>query len=332
MTKKILMFLLLSVSTAFSQDQFNAMSSSAGGFSRVGFGARGKALGNSISAVSKGDVDIYYNPALSVFQNGNSLHTAYTFLSLDRTLNFISFTKKFELGKTFDSTITKRVRPTAGLSFGIINSGVSNIEERDNQGFQTGNLSVSENQFFLNLALKLSKKVSAGFNAKFYYSKLYKEMTSTTLGFDFGVLYSVNDNLNVALVIKDLNSKYKWDSAKIYGLDGITKEEKFPQLNKLGMSYFFREYNLLVSTEFESSSLGTKVLKFGGEYYILNALAIRAGMDYININNFDIPLRPAFGFEYSYLLGTFLFGLNYAYNFEPYSEFDQHIIGVNINF
>jgi hypothetical protein len=320
------------VSVVFSQEQFYAMSSSAGAFSRIGFGARGKALGNSISAVTNGDIDIYYNPALSVFQKGNSLHTAYSFLSMDRTLNFISFTRRFELGKSLDSSVTKRIRPTAGLSFGIINSGVANIEERDNQGFQTGNLSVSENQFFLNLALKLSKKISVGFNAKFYYAKLYKDMTSTTLGFDFGMLYSVNDNLNLALVIKDLNSKYKWDSAKIYGLDGITKEEKFPQLNKLGASYFFREFNLLISGEFESSSLGTKVLKLGGEYYIFDGLTIRAGLDYLNINNFDVPLRPAFGFEYSYLLGSFLFGFNYAYNFEPYSEFDQHIIGINLNF
>ncbi|GAB4129765.1 MAG: hypothetical protein Fur0015_03660 [Ignavibacteriales bacterium] len=330
--KKFFVVIILFHSVIFSQGQFSELSSSPGSYSRMGFAARGKALGNSISAVTIGDLNVYYNPALSVFQQGNSFSSAYSILSLDRKLNFLSFTKRFEFGKKIDSTNVKRFRPTAGLSFGLINSGVTNIDERDNQGFKTGNISVTENQYFLNLALKLSQKLSIGFNAKFYYAKLYKDMTSTTLGFDFGMIYNINEYLNVALVVKDLNSKYKWDSAKIYGLDGRTLEEKFPQLNKLAASYFLRNYNLLLAIEFENSSLGTKIIKFGGEYYLYKSLTLRAGLDYISISNFDVPLRPSFGFEYTHLLGGFLIGVNYAFCFEPYSELDQHIIGINLNF
>lgn len=315
-----------------SQEQFYEQSSSAGSFSRMGFGARGKALGNSISAVTEGELNVYYNPSLSVFQKGNSFSASYSVLSLDRKLNFISFTKKFEFGRKADSINSKRFRPTAGLSFGLINSGTNNIDERDNQGFKVGNLSVSENQYFLNLALKISQKFSIGFNAKFYQANLYKSMTSTTLGFDFGMLYAFNEDLNFALVIKDLNSKYKWDSSKIYGLDGRTLEEKFPQLNKISASYYLRNFNLLLAAEFESSSLGTKTIKIGGEYSLYQSFTLRGGMDYINISNFDVPARPTFGFEYTQLLGGFIIGVNYAFCFEPYSDLDQHIIGININF
>jgi len=315
----------------FGQEQFNRIASLPGAFSRMGFAAKGKAMGNSIGAVINGNVDVYYNPALSVFQEGNSFHSAYTFLSLDRKLNFISFTRRFELGKT-DSLRKNKFKPTAGLSIGLINSGVSNIDERDNQGFKMGNLSIFENQFFLNIALKISNKLSFGINAKFYYSKIYKDMTSTTLGFDIGALYKFNDDLNVAVSIKDLNSKYKWDSSKLYGLEGITKEEQFPLLKRVSVAYNLRDLNLITSAEIESSSYGTNFLRFGAEYFIYKSLSLRGGVDYINLSNLDTPIRPAFGFEYSYPISSIKINFEYAFSFEPYSEFDQHIIGLNLIF
>ena len=57
-------------------------------------------MGNSIGAVNEGNLVSYYNPALSVFQNDNYFQTSYSFLSLDRSLNFLNFTKRFEFGKS----------------------------------------------------------------------------------------------------------------------------------------------------------------------------------------------------------------------------------------
>lgn len=329
--KNIFLIVCFIFSSVLAQEQFNRNSSQPGAFSRMGFGARGKAMGNSNSAIIDGNVDVYYNPALSVFQEGNSFQTAYSFLSLDRKLNFLSFTKKFELGR-IDSLKKNKFRPTAGLSIGLINAGVTNIDERDNQGFKTADLSVFENQFYLNLAIKMSTKLSLGVNAKFYYSKIYKDMTSTTLGFDIGVLYKFSENLTTAFVLKDLNSKYKWDSSKLYGLEGITQEEKFPVLKKLAVAYHFADLNLLVASEFESSSFGTNIFRLGTEYGIIDNFDLRAGIDYMNLSNFDTPIRPTFGFRYGYNLLGFILNIEYAFAFEPYSEFDQHIVGININF
>ena len=124
--KKVVLFLFLIFTICVqAQPKFSEIASMPGAFSRMGFGARGIGMGNALTAVTEGNLVSYYNPALSVFQEGNSFQTSYTFLSLDRSLNFLSFTRRFDLGGKKDRA--------AGISAGIINSGVGKIDGRDNQ-------------------------------------------------------------------------------------------------------------------------------------------------------------------------------------------------------
>ena len=118
---------VLASSAAYSQ-----MGGAPGAFSRLGFGARGMAMGNAMSAVSSGDLAGYYNPALLPYAPGRYGAASFGFLSLDRTLNFLQYTQPLP--------------PMAGLSLGIINSGVSNIDGRDSDGEPTGPMKTSENQ------------------------------------------------------------------------------------------------------------------------------------------------------------------------------------------
>src|SRR5437667_9991843 len=97
-----------------------------GSFSRYGFNARGIAMGNAMTSVSTGDVVGYYNPALSVFQNEHLINLSYSFLSFDRALNFVSYTKNFKLPNQSEGG--------AGITFSWINSGLSNIAGRDADG------------------------------------------------------------------------------------------------------------------------------------------------------------------------------------------------------
>ena len=120
----------------------------------------------------------------------------------------------------------------AGISAGIINAGVGGIDGRDNNGLQTKELSTSENQFFLSVANRFSKKLSIGIAIKFYYYKLYEDINSSGLGLDIGALYKVNDNWNVSFVISDLNSQYEWDTSPVYGQQGLTSTDKFPTTKK----------------------------------------------------------------------------------------------------
>lgn len=325
MKNKIILILSLSfIVSLYGQPEFSSISSKAGAFSRMGFGARGIGMGNAMSAITTGELNSYYNPALNSFQEGNSFHTSYSFLSLDRNLNFVNFTKRFGDGEGG--------RAIPGISVGVINAGVDNIDGRDSQGNKFDNLSTSENQFFLSLSNRFSNKLALGVSFKFYYYKLYEDVTASGLGFDIGALYLLNKNITISFMISDINSKYEWDTSNLYGSSGNTTTDKFPLLKKIGVSYKFNEPNIVAAVEFENSNAETNYIRVGAEYNIFENLFIRAGVDKINISNFDVPVRPAAGFSYFYPLSIGVVGINYAFAIEPYSSFDQHIVGLNINF
>ncbi len=135
--RNIAVLVLVLAFSVQAQSQFSEINSMPGAFSRMGFGARGMGMGNAISAVKDGNLVSYYNPALAPFQEGNSFQTSYSFLSLDRTLNFINFTRKFEMGRQVDADGNAKPKSTAGISVGLINAGVSKIDARDSEGNKT---------------------------------------------------------------------------------------------------------------------------------------------------------------------------------------------------
>jgi hypothetical protein len=324
-------FFLL-VSASFAQPQFTDINTKTGAFSRMGFGARGIGMGNAMSSVTSGNLVSYYNPALSPFQENNSFQTSYSFLSLDRSLNFLSFTRRFDFYSSKDTSINRKPSRTAGISAGIINSGVSGIDGRDNNGLPTEELSTSENQFFLSVANRFSEKFSIGIAVKFYYYKLYEEITANGLGLDVGALYRVNNNWNVSLIISDLNSKYEWDTSPIYEQQGLATTDNFPLMKKIGVSYTNPEIKLLTAIEFENSNAGTNIIRFGAEYNIFENLFLRGGIDGFNLSNTEAGFKPSLGFSYSKSFDDWTIGVDYAFMMEQYSPSDRHIIGVNFNF
>ena len=316
-----------------AQPKFTELAVKPGAFSRIGFGARGIGLGNAVSSITEGQLVSYYNPAITPFQESNSFQAGYSFLSLDRSLNFLSFTRKFDFYSSKDTVAeTRKPRTTAGLSIGVINSGVGKIDGRDNNGLPTGELSTSENQFFMGLAARVSEKLSLGVSVKFYYYKLYEEISSNSLGFDVGALYRVNENFNVSLVVADINSKYKWDTSPVYEQQGIISEDKFPNLRKIGVSYRNKQLGLLGAIEFENSDVKSNILRAGVEYNIYDQLYIRGGLDQLNLNNTDWPVKPTLGFSYFQAFSSFVVGVDYAFQIEQYSSSDRHIVSVNFNF
>lgn len=333
MKNKIIYIVLLYSSLIIGQPEFSSMASHPGAFSRFGFGARGIAMGNAMSSVTEGNLVSYYNPALSVFQKGNSFQTGYSFLTLDRSLNFFNFTRKFEFYSSKDSLEeVRKPKATAGVSIGVINAGVGNIDGRDNNGLPTGDLSTSENQFFLGLANKFSEKLALGIAVKFYYYSLYKDVSSTSLGFDIGALYRLSENFNISLMISDINSKYEWDTAPVYEQDGVNSKDKFPLLKKIGVSYRNSQLGLLGSLEFENSNAQTNILRAGIEYNIYEQFYIRGGIDQFNLSNTDWSIKPSLGISFLKPFDNFLIGIDYAFVLEQYSGSDRHIVGVNFNF
>ena len=318
--------------TIFAQPEFSELAIKPGAFSRIGFGARGIGFGNALSSITEGQLVSYYNPAVTPFQEMNSVQAGYSFLSIDRSLNFLSFTRRFDFYSSKDTSVDRKPRTTAGVSIGIINAGLSNIDGYDNNDLPTGELSTSENQFFIGLAARVSEKLSLGIAVKFFYYKLYEEVNSNGLGFDVGALYRVSEYFNVSLVIADINSKYKWDTSPIYEQEGIISEDKFPNLRKIGISYRNKELGILGAVEFENSDAKSNILRAGVEYNVYDQFYIRGGLDQFNLNNTDWPIKPALGFSYFQTLSNFVVGVDYAFQIEQYSSADRHIVSVNFNF
>ncbi|MGA9405925.1 MAG: hypothetical protein WBW71_02210 [Bacteroidota bacterium] len=311
------LFLIL-ISTLCAANPLNAqIAGTPGAFSRLGFGARGMGMGNALTAVIDGDISSFYNPAVTPFLTDRVAAVSYGLLSLDRSLNTLSY--------------SQAIRPTAGFSVGIINAGVSNIDGRDADGFQTGELFTSENQFSFSFANRMSKVISLGIALKIYYYRLYENIASTNLGIDAGGIARLSDNLTLGVTVQDIGSKYKWDTSNLYGEQGSTTVEPFPLLRKIGLSYLFNNNVGLISLDLENSNENTNIIRTGGELYLSDMFTVRAGLDHWDVKE-PAQAAPTFGFTLRTSSAELTPIINYAYVIEPYGLFGMHIISLSTRF
>lgn len=305
--------LILLGSTSFAQ-----IGGAPGAYSRMGFGARGLGLGNAMTAVVSGDVIGYYNPAVIPLAEYRNASGSFGLLSLDRTLNFLSF--------------TQTLPPDAGVSAGLINAGVSNIDGRDVDGEQTGPLKTSEDQVFLGFGLKFRGGVSFGLNLKILYYHLYTGFTSVTAGLDFGILYRVDNALTLGFTVKDVNSKYKWDSTPLYAEQGTTSQDNFPLLITGGIAYMLPDSIGLISADIEFSDVRTRMLRVGAEVPIIREVTLRAGVDRIDLKEKGMGVSPAFGFTIARGFQGWTPSITYVYIIEPFAPTGMHLISLGVIF
>ena len=287
-----------------------------GATTRMGFGAVGIGMGNAVSAVRSAYIVGAYNPALTPYQVNRVGAASVGLLSLDRNLNFLSY--------------TQALKPTAGLSVAFMNAGVSDIEGRDRDGNKTETYSTSENMLVLSFGIRVSPEISLGVAPKIYYYSLYKDLSSTTVGFDVGAAYALNDRITLGVVFQDIGSKYKWDTSNLYGLEGNVRDEDFPVRYRLAASYGNPEWGLIGSAELEAIS-ETILARVGAELEIVPAFAVRAGLDQISISDELLP-KPSFGFSLKYPLESWTPALHYAFVLEPYVQSGIHMISVSGTF
>lgn len=339
----IIIFLsFISYSGAYSQ-----AGGFAGTFARLGFGARGLSMGNAMVANVFTDVSGYYNPALATFQEEGFVNVGYTFLSMDRQLNFLGFAKKFQ----FPNQQIKG----AGISVSWLNSGVSDIDGRDNDTRQIGTFSTFDNQFSLGMGFIVSDNVSLGVAFKYYYSKLFDEVTSTSVAFDAGIIVRPQPNLSLGLTVRDINARNEWNTQDIYGSTfGNNTVNKFPTLINLGGSYLLPNNFGVISIEaeyqknpaietgstFTPSSIEGETsdnvsFKLGGEAFLTPQISIRAGVERIDFGSDDVMgnIKPSFGVGFYKNFGkTTKLGLDYSFQLEPYTHDPIQNISIGFKF
>ncbi len=308
---KTIAFVLLFCSITFAQ-------SYPGDFARVGLNAKGMSLGNSITAMTTGNVYPFYNPALASFQNGGSISASVALMSLNRQLNVITY--------------TQGLAPTAGLALGVINGTVSNIDGRDGDGVHTSNLSTSQDLLFFSFSNQFITGLSLGVNLKMYYYNLYSGVTSTTIGFDFGGLYKPTDFLSIAFVASDIGESYHWDSSKLYGTSGSNFTTPFPHIYKVAASYSLPAIHSSVMAEYDIAPSPLNGLRGGVEYAPLDVLVLRAGFAAANEQYVGTKVTPTFGFGAKIAFLDLTPQLDYAYVSEPFSPYGIQTISLIFDF
>ncbi len=210
-----------------------------GAYTRMGFGARGMAMGNAMGTVSQEGVFSHYNPALAAYATGNQIDIGTALMSFDRSLHSLN--------------VTFPLPPSAGLNIGLLNANVYDIDGRTSSGYHTEMLSTHEFQLFAAFGLSISPRVHLGISAKLHYASFFDDIdNSTGAGFDIGLIVNPVRNWRVGLTVQDMISSYTWNTNPIYGtLGGRNRSDPLPVRFRFSTSYQFPDIGLIVSSEYE---------------------------------------------------------------------------------
>jgi hypothetical protein len=307
-----ILLLILVVSGVWSR---NGDGGYAGAFLRMAYGARAQALGDAYSSIPEGAISGMYNPALLPHLAHRQLALAYGYLPLDRRTSYIGFAMPLQPHRDEGGQLLK-----AGFSLAWLRAGVNNIDGRDMSGNHVGMFSNSEDAFYFSFAMAPVSMFSIGISAKVLYNRMPNmtnddaALTSRGFGIDIGGYLSPMENLSLGVVLRDNNSKYTWNTDKVWER-GTSTTYKFPRVLRVAASYRLPKW-LLVTAELEDSKEQSPRFHAGAEFSYQDIGSLQLGMD---------DLRPCFGLGF----GAFLFNrrtmLNYAYVFPDEGPGADHV-------
>ncbi len=314
----------------------------AGVFSRIGFGARGIAMGGGLVAETSGWTSPYYNPALAVFTPQQNIEASAALLNQDRELQFLQ--------------LSTPLPPRAGVAVGLIHAAVTGIDGRDASGYHTGELRTDEFDFFLAFGLRASDKLAVGLGMQVFRNELFDDLKPVlAIGVDAGAVYRLSDALHLGIAIEDLLARYTYDTSRIYGQGGKSTTDNFPVRFRVGGAY--NRGPLLLTAEYEggvtrrefatrASELrggqivyvttttpyteGGQKLRVGAEYQLAAPFVVRGGVDGFGADGVGGALRPSLGFGIEQAAGPLVLRGGYAFVLEPYSTGAMHLITVQV--
>lgn len=313
---------------------------SAGALARVGFGARGLAVGNALAADVSGLTSPWYNPALAPYIRSQNLNLSAALMTQDRQLQFVE--------------LSTPLRPRAGIAAGLVHAGVDKIDFRDRSGYHTGMASTDEYAFFVAFGVRVSSRASIGVNLQLFRSDLHDNLRpAQTLGLDVGVAYRLGTGLHIGLVADDLLARYSWDTSALFSGGGSTLDI-FPTRFRLGAAWEVPNSALRVMAEYETqfssreiregeitiSSLTPQVtfntrdivlhsvgMRVGAEYQLVDVLTVRAGLGRLESMTNGGP-QPSAGFVIEQAVGLLVMQAAYTFVLEPWALGSMHLITV----
>ncbi len=312
MIKKVFLFtvipILFSALLCYADDGDGGY---AGAFLRMGLGARALGMGGAFTGVADDGFASSYNPAGIIQLENPVLSASYRLMDLDRKLSYISYHQSIKGG--------------AAIGGYWINSGVGDVETRDDRGEITGELTNYENAIDICFAKRVIKELTLGVNIRYSQYNL-ANLNAYTMGVDYGMMFFPVAKLRLGLAVQNIGMRYSWVSSKYwqeFDKYGTDTDDNFPVNFRVGGSYLFLKDKLLFSMDMEKNSKQDTRLHLGAEYRALENLAGRVGYD-------DGSL--ALGLGINYQLRSVMIAIDYAYLSNDVELNPDHILAMSLEF
>ncbi|MEX0723947.1 MAG: hypothetical protein WD357_03405 [Gracilimonas sp.] len=316
----------------------------AGASSRIGYSARGMAMSNAMSAVTSEGAYSYYNPAQS------ALFIEYK--QTDLTVGALKFDRVFQ-----STGIQFQLPPSAGLSFNILRTGVSDIDARTSSGYPIDKFDASEYQLSGNFGIRISEKLNAGVGLVFNIANYHPMLDNpTSFGIDLGLLYQTNLNINLSLAVKDLFSSYSWNSQDLYNLSQAQDViNQFPSRIITGAAYQVDDFTISGEIELQVYNSETQVnelfvlggspvysrsteevrtsssrIRLGGSWQAHERFTFRGGWQLPETTQIESWAMSS-GFSIHLPFDVFSPSIDYAFVMEPYRISNMHVFSLRLN-
>lgn len=293
----------------------------AGSFTRMGFGPRGIAMGNAITATAHQGIYAYYNPAMAAYiKDESQIDLSTSLMSFDRTLHSLSASFKLP--------------PSAGLSISLLNANVTGIDGRTASGYFTSELATNEYQLATSFGVNIHAMLALGLGIKLNLADYHPEVDPARgVGFDVGAIFRVSESLSFGVTVQDLLAGYSWNTAELYSDESLSETtETFPVRLKIASAYELKSvvtaasYGLIIH---EGEQF--KQLKVGISWVMHERISLRSGWQIDDLQNIASSNRPGAGFSLHLPFDILKPSVDYAYLREPGGVSSMHVIGLRIN-
>lgn len=280
MIKRIFSLLILLSSLTLAQE----LSGVPGAFADIGMGARPSGLGGAYTALANDVHSMMWNPA-GLVQLGHP-QAAFTYTRQLGLLNYHYMAAAMPL----------EGQRSAGVA--VISSGDELMREFTIQAGYAQTLLNDNLMVGVNLKFRYATFGNNTLNPADYDDVFEQDEISTGIsnqvrgnapgfGIDLGVLYRLNDRINLGLMLKDIYSPLFWDS-RINNPDAKTKgeyTETVPFEPVFGTAFRLSD-NIMLTSDYSASPLKdiSDKFRFGAETRLLDVLSLRGGYQH-NINH-----------------------------------------------
>jgi hypothetical protein len=322
MKKIILLFALLGIGLSASAGTNGGLG---GAFTRVGAGARAKALGNAFTGLADGPAAIYFNAGELSFQQRPQFIATTSRMALDRRLDYLAFSAPIHPKAGAEKRVVN-----GGVGLGWLHAGVGDIDARDFDGNPLDKISQSSNLFLFSFGLQFHERFGAGLTAKVIYETFgrigndNRSVNGDGFGVDFGAFAKPMDHLTVGAQLKDVGSQTTWNTSD-YWSQGASKTDKWPVQYRLGAAY--ERSGLTGLLDLENSAENDLKLHAGVEGALditdKQSVAGRVGID---------GDAPTFGLGLGFAVWKLKSVLDFTYVLEPIAPDNSLVVSWGLKF